>query len=157
MVKENRFQFFEFNGKYYGPGTIVKFKSEFYSPIKKQKMFYGRYYTGCSYEGWHFFRLRNSPNGQDDVCVSADKYKGIYDIIEEIIVPVEVPYVSFSERKPAVNDWEDGDLIIWWIIYILFMIFAAIFVFPINLVLWAVASFVFWGCRYEKLKEHGYK
>lgn len=155
--KRNRYECFEFNGKHYGVGTVVKFKHDYVKSLHKDNDFYGRYYYGRSYNDSHTFELSSSKAKFDGREVILADNKKIYDIVEKIIVPVEVPYVAYTERKYAVKDWEDEDLIIWWAIYLFVMFVSLIFVWPIRFTLWAAASFIFWGCRHEKLKEYGYK
>ncbi len=153
--KINRYAFFEFNGKYYGTNTIVKFKPHVLSHLHKKGGLYGRFYNGRSYDEYYAFKLGNDPDCINGCTMSIDSDKEIYTAIEKIIVPYEVPYVSPKDKKCAIADWEDGELIVWWVIYILVMFVGSIFY--IRLFIWAIASIIFFGCRNEKLKEYGYK
>lgn len=155
--KNNRYAFFEYNGKYYGLGTIVKFKSNSVRSLYGGAELYGKYYYGCSYDDSHSFKIGESPIVFGKCVKSIGNNESVSDIIEEVITPIEVPYVSYAEREKAVSDWEDGELILWWVIYLLIIFGSCIFVFWIRIFLWTVASFIFWGCRHEKLKEYGYK
>lgn len=157
MLKENRFQFFEFHGKCYGPGTIVKFKPSYMKERHGGKGYYGKYNTGCSYEGWHFFLLGNSPTDFNVGGMGSldQKENEIYREIEKIIVPYEVPYVPIGARKYAYNDFQIDGMIEAWIIYILVMAVSSIFI--CRIIFWIVASVVFFGWRNEVLKQYGYK
>ena len=158
--KQNRYEFFEFNGKYYGKGTIVKFKPSFLPHMQRENELYGVYNFGRYYDsrfpnGYHSFMLRKTPTDHNICMGSADNNKDIYRIVEKIITPVEVPYVSMAQKKWAVNDWEDDDLLGAWIVYLFVMGISAIFVF--RWIIWIVASVIFFSFRNYILKQYGYK
>lgn len=154
-MNDDKYQFFEFKGKCYGPGTVVKFKSCHCREIWGKERTHGKY-TGCN----KFYGWQNFIGGYDDKHFELgstsfnENEQSAEDIIEKIVVPREVPYKAYKKRKYPVSDWEEPELIMWWVVYLFVMFVSEIFVWPLRLFLWAVASIVFFGCRKTFLDKY---
>lgn len=152
--QENRYEFFMFQGKCYGKGTIVKFKEPHFS--LKETYNYGKFFNGSYLNGYGCFYLCNNDASKFGNCHTSFYNSNPEQLIEEIVVPVEVPYVDPKDKKYAYNDIQAGTFE-GWIIYLFVMFISVIFKTPLRLFIWAVASFYFFGWRHEVLKGFGYK
>lgn len=154
MNKEIR-EYFEFGGKEYYYGTIVKFKTpqrywitDGIHPQKAVDCMYGAY-IGTD----NNFALSETPD-----------YKfGTYNRAYLKTVPTSEIAQIVKAHDPDINsyvkvcgDLEDTDMIYAWITYIFVMLVASIF--HGNFVLWIIFSIIFFSYRHDKLyvKKHQY-
>ena len=147
-TKQYRYHFIMIDGKCYGKGTIVKFKEPQF------KSMYGKL-EHCDYlrnSSAFFSRCDENGTVTDKAMILIDDYT---DTVDEIIVPVEVPYVSPQDKKYAKSDFEISGMIEMWVVYIFLMIVFSIF--HGRIIFWAIISFFFFGIRSVMKKDGGYK
>ncbi len=97
---------FEYNGKYYGSGTVVKIKPEIYQNLQSVKKCGGilKFVSGTT-NGWMYFNNTYGKESEHRAGI-ADFYRP-KDIIEKIITPV---YVELEPIwKTAANNYNRRD------------------------------------------------
>lgn len=150
----NRYNFVEINGKCYTKGTEIKIKHCLmggrYSNYLQVTLLDNNY-LNCP--NTVFLRIHDE-NGKFVANIMPDM-EDFLEAVDEIIVPVEVPYVSPQDKKYAKSDFEISGMIEMWVVYIFLMIVFSIF--HGRIIFWAIISFFFFGIRSVMKKDGGYK
>ena len=146
-------RYFDYNGKRYGYGTIIKVKWRY----GEEKFMTFTHYDAV--KGYYTFKY------DDSMCKSGYKFfvytlDTLTENLIEITDQIDVTYVNnhplVQPRKATFKEELQIDkMIVAWAWYIVLM--AITFVFNGRIFYWIILSLCFWVYRFITLKEEGYK
>jgi hypothetical protein len=144
--------FFEFNGKKYTSGTIVKLNNNFVKYNIDKDNIIAKAFVGNDQRYWFHIigEINQEINKEYLIGVSHNE---VEVAIENIIEPNEFEVNNVEEVQEKYCDWEYNGLITGWIIYVFLMAMFSIFKGAIGF--WIITSVVFFNWRSNKLKPYG--
>ena len=145
--------YFVYNGKRYGPGTIFKIKnpnSKCYYDTEAQAVF-----IGCNHDNdFYIFTVYDKTYRYHKNCF----YNSLIEVIGGADVETASKYMPRSMQNKEYSFRKELDIdgmLIAWLWYVFIVAIGTIFY--ARIIIWIIASVVFFNYRSQKLKEEGYK